>query len=272
MAISELTILYPQIALLAESISGTNTTDAQIKNISYGGGNLYLESDSSVTDMYVDYDLGSGNTASINFVAVRRANLLSAQDEGNARIRIIGSSDNFSSSNDTVFDEDNLSTSGLLNNSDLIDTLSSPSTAYRYWRIRTTTDSSAIHRIGKVYFGSIFDFGRSPSYPYDYQYFNSGGAFISDSGAAFKSAMRPRKRRFTFEWRAISDSLRNSFDSNIGKNLDTFQIALYHNQSGTSNSPLGGDKLAWGYGEYSLSTGARYDLNDLRIELTEDMP
>jgi hypothetical protein len=268
---SSLRICYPQIPLIAESISVTSGGNiALAKNLFYGGANLYYQRSSAGQQTRIDVDLGNGNEQSINFVAIRRANLLTALDEGNARIRIRGSNDSFSTQ-DTVFDFDNLSTGDLIKDSDLFSFLTTDSTAYRYWRIQLSTTASVVHRLGKVYFGKIFDFDRPPSYPYSYELFNSQNPFVSDSGATFKTQLRQRKREFSFSWRAVSDAKRNEFDHKVGRFLDTFQVALHHDTADTVNSPLGGSELVWGYADYGNSAGPVGDFNNVNLTVVEDI-
>lgn len=264
---SALAICYPQIALLSQAIAGINTSTA--KNLFYGGGNLFMQRTSPGTVTRVRCDLGGGNGRGVDYVALRRVNLLTALDEGNISITLYGSNDNFSTKT-PIIELLNLSTTILLNGQDYFHWLEDLSAPFRYWEVEITSSASIVHRLGKCYFGELRDFGRCPSYPYSYSLFNGTEAFVSDTGAMFKSQTRNRKRSFTFNWLALTDDQRNSFDKDIGRYLDTFQLAL-HNVANTPHKALGGDRLVWGYAETSNNSGPVEDLNELQFELIEDM-
>lgn len=271
MARSELTMIYPEIALNSESITAfTGGNQSLVKNLFYGGASLYYERNSAGTTTQIRFDLGSGNSSTIDFVAIRRANLLTSLDEGNARIRINASNDNWSTTTE-LFDFENLGTDDLIYGSDLFVHSETPSGSFRYFELRLDTTASVVHRLGKCYFGMLVDLQRSPSYPYQIEYLGSSNAFVSDSGSTFKTQLRAKKRRFEFTWKAIPDIYRDYFDILIGRYLDSFQLGLVHNQDGTENSPLGAYPIVWGYAEHETKTGPVANLNELTIRLTEDV-
>lgn len=268
--ISEVTICYPEIALNAVTVATNNMVAATAKNLSFGGGNLYVQSNGAQTSAWVKYDLGAGNERTVDYIALRRVNLLTAANEGFVRVLLRGSNDNFVSEDITVFDFQNLTTADLLNGKDLFSRLGEPSEAFRWWRVIITSGAPITMRLGKAYFGRLVDFGRSPVYPYQYSYFNSGEAFVSDAGAMFKSQNRSKKRRFELTWKNITDAVRNNFDLTVGQYLDAFQVAV-HNLSDSEHRVLSGQDLVWGYATYENKSGVWANLNDIQVQLIEDI-
>lgn len=92
----------------------------------------------------------------------------------------------------------------------------SASTAYRYWRLSFDSGLTSSKRpVSKAFFGTLFDFGRDPEVP----------VTITKGGDATKDVYQPL--RFSLTWQGISNTLRQSFESKIGKYIGEHTYFLY---------------------------------------------
>ena len=271
----ELQIAFLEVPFDALSSSATSEdSDYPHENLFFGGSSLLYKTSSTATSNNIDLDLGSGFTSSIDYLILRGCNLLvGSAGESNAGVSIIGSTDNFSSSNNTIFSNTTIETSDLTGprTEDLI-LSGSTSTAYRYWRVQTTSTGSVYHTYRKIYCGNLFDFGGiSPVYPYSPNYSDTLKGFTSDSGALFKTTSGYRRRVYTFTWNGVTDAYRDEFDSKVNKYANDFPVYLYQPSSAT-HSPLNGHDLVccW-IDSVSWSSGEWKDVNSVTVSFVEDI-
>lgn len=214
--VSNLLIAYPDIP--NRSLLASASTDNE-KDIIFGAKSRVSKLTTAATGT-VDwlFDLGSGVTATAEYLAIGRANLL--QKGSVTTITLSGSSDGVSYS--TVYTNASFASATLTgtNSEDFITTFAT-STAYRYWRFRADSGATSSYKpLSKIFFGTLFDLGRDPLHD----------RTITPTLIEDKTA-RPLLT-FSFNYQGITDTKRQSFETYIGKYAGEHTYFVY----GTSYS------------------------------------
>lgn len=229
---TSLLILYPDIPRASIGYVPTNEQDFH-PSVNTTRGERWQEwwSSANLDTHDLKYDCGTGVTKSANFLVVTRLDRLKSVSPGaNTSFVLAGSADDISYN--TVYSVGNLGTYDLTtlygpNTNDYI-TVSTNSTAYRYWRIRIkdTTPTSFALKIGKIYFGSYFDMGREPN-DYKLTEIKPDSTFRTSSGMVANLTTALPKKRFECEWVKLTTDKIDSFYSTLFKYKDTTPIFLY---------------------------------------------
>lgn len=248
---TNLLIAYPDIT--DRGIQSSVTTDNE-KDTVFGGKARVARLNTSATGT-VDYlyDLGSGVTATSQYLAIGRANLL--QKSGVSTITLSGSSDGISYS--TVYNNASFASATLTgtNSEDFFITFAT-STAYRYWRFRADSGATNSYKpLSKIYFGTLFDIGRDPTYP----------TIRTLNGVEDKTARQ--LLTFEFNYEGITDAIKQSFETYIGKYSGEHTYFIYDS---SNTYVLGGyNPFYCRILSYSFNTTATINSNTLNIIFEE---
>lgn len=208
---TNLVILYPQITFLGTKLAATTAaTGYESEKMINGARSETYKTNAAVTTSDVDFDYGSDIQP--DFFLYSRADFLLAQG-GTNTVKLIGSASSTFSSPSTTSEV--LSASNLYGtaNEDYINFPVS-TTSRRYWRAEVTSTNSYKHQYSKFYAGVAFDFGVDPYFPRTIKTQFRG------------TADRRVKNTFTFRWKGISNTIRNSFISKIYKYKDVNSVFL----------------------------------------------
>lgn len=282
MALPDLVLAYPDIPYRALTFTVDEAADTgDGLNTIYGNRLSYYRRVSSNQEIIFTYDLGSGNTATAEYLILGRIKpfILSAiAGSVTCRFYLEASTNNFSTTT-TVHDSGAISsTSGLVGpNGEDYYAAFTESSAFRYWRVRLTLSAAgspaAFTYVSKIYFGKFYTFGGiEPAYPYSIQYAQPIRDFKSDYGNLYRSRSGKLQKKFSFQWIAISDSERKTFDEKIGKLYDITSFFLVAPNSSFRN-PLNDNVLyhAW-ITSYEITTSSTIkDNNSITMALIEDV-
>lgn len=251
-----------------------DTEDANYphNNLFYGGSTIYWQSNGDVNTATIQLNLDSGSAGKrVDHIILRGLNLITSQVTCGVEVR--GSTDNFATSDVQIFNDASISSSDLVGpyNEDFIIT-GALSAAYKNFKIIITSATAKTYRLRKIFLGSFFDFdGRSPKYPYDSNLDQNGSAFNSDSGTLFLTSRGRKKRIYSFTWSAVTDAIRNAFDSQIAAYLDDYPICLYVTPN-FDHDPLNGQTLVCGRATARDAVHTRWkDLNSISLQFIEDI-
>lgn len=240
---ADLVLGYPQIQFNAISSSASaEDTDFPHQNLVTGSRALHWERGSAGTSANITWDLGSGNTDTIDYAFFAKASYLTSLGS-DIDLDVRASTDNFSVSDDSILSDTNITSADLggPKSEDLLLT-GSESTAYRYWRLALTSTSSYDYALSKFFIGTWFDFGnRGPIYPYSIRQVTNQRTFETDSATAYRSRGGKPQLEFTFQWR-VTDDVRDDFNDKIGKFWDIHSYVLYCPDSNFKH-PLAGNRF-----------------------------
>lgn len=270
---ADLLIGYQQIPYTAiSSAASAEDTAHPHENLSTGSRRTYYKRGSTGTSATVTWDLGSGNTSSINYAAFIRADLLTALGS-DVDIAIHASTDNFSGSDDTIFSDTNITSADLIgpNLADYLFT-GQISAKYRYWRAVFGSTSSYNYALSKIYLGRWFDFNEEgPTYPYSTNLKREFRDFTADNGTLFRTVSGRLQREFRFEW-ICTDDKRNEFVETVMKVSRHTPVLLYTPNPDFTN-PLLDHVLvsAWIIDPQIESLGPRANNNRISATFLEDI-
>jgi hypothetical protein len=282
MAFPDLVFAYPDIPYRAITFTTDEAADTGDKiNTIYGNRLSYYRRVSSNQEIIFTYDLGSGVTATAEYLILARIKpfILSAIAGGvTCRFYLEASTNNFSSTT-TVHDSTAISsTSGLVgpNGEDYYTTFTE-SSAFRYWRVRLTLSGAgspaAFTYVSKIFFGKMYTFGEmEPSYPYSIQYTQPIRDFKSDYGNLYRTRSGKPQKKFSYQWTAVTDSERANFENKIGKLYDVTSFFLVAPNVAFRN-PLNDNVLyhAWIDSYEITSHNTVKDNNTITMSLIEDV-
>lgn len=255
-------------------LQGAASDISPIGNVFLGGSTVYWQNSATVVTAKSLFKLGLSSSVAaqaINYIALRGLNLMFKAGSGNITVKVLGSVDNFVNNSVTL-----LSTTiseSQLRGPFLEDYIfeGSLSLAYQYFRIEVSTQYECVHRIRKIYIGTLFDFsGKSPYYPFTPGYGDNGSPFTSDAGSVFKTSSGRRARQLQFAWRGITDADRVFFDKNINQYLTDYPIFLYE-PSVSDHKPLNDDGLVFGWASAEVGTKDWKNNNQIALTLREDI-
>lgn len=254
-----LKLAYNDIPRRCSAISSNRTANTYypVSNLFYGGSNLYWKNDANQTTTTFTFTVSSNfGTRQAEYLALRGANLLFNSGSGNVALALRGSTDNFVGSNVTLLSASGLTTANLVgpNLEDLIIT-GSLSSSYNYFAVDITTANSCIHALRKIYFGEFFTFGdTSPFYPHAPNLSDNSRGFIADNSALFKTSQGRKGRLYGFNWRAITDAQRNTWDKEIVRYANEYPVFLYQ-PAGSDHDPINAHTLVCGWIGSNVQSG-----------------
>jgi len=274
MATPDLLLGYSSLPQDAVTTSVANeNSDYPHENSIFGGASTRYSRNVASTFSNVTYDLGSGVTGTAEYIALRKADLLTDLATGEIDVKLRASTDNFSASNDVILSADDIEVSDLVGpRSDNILVVDTESSAYRYWRVRITSDASLVHTWSTAHFGLWFDFGeKNPIFPYESSWEDNSKLFEADSGATYKSIMGVQPRMYKFRW-YVTDSVRATLTSTVIPRLQNTIGWLYAPNS-SFRAHLDGETIVpvWLTRAEARSPGPVTDYNIVELEFVEDV-
>lgn len=221
---ASLLIAYPDIASRALEILPSTAYDDlhPVTNVLFGARHALGKTTASGSST-VRYDLGSGVTASSNFVIIARADILKA--DNCTTLALNGSA---TTTPGAVYSDASFATATLYgpDSADYIASFAA-STAYRYWWTSYTITGTGYATRSKEYFGTLFDMGRDPDM-YDVQIADrQGGELSFATGNVRVSRGLPERRVFNIHWSGVTDAKAVSFFSSILANDRQRLVFLY---------------------------------------------
>jgi hypothetical protein len=269
-------LLYNDIPRRAALTTTTSeNADYPHENVFYGSKTLHYETAAAVTSSSITLDMGSGNTASARYIALSGVNGMIAQTPGTLTIQLRASTDNFAASNVLILEKAAIVSGDLIGtyNEELMIEQEAPSTAYRYWRILTTSSNSIIHKYRKIYFGDYYDFGgRSPKYPYksnpETNITNKG--FMSDAGTNFVTSSGRAVNNVSLTWHALPDSEKEIYFSKIGNYTADYPLFLY--EPLTFDHKVLRNRIMFGWAATESASHNRWkNANEISMRFVEDI-
>lgn len=248
-------------------------SDYPHENLFHGSSTIYWKTAAAVTSSNIVFDLGSGNSAAVEYAILHGLRPLLASTPGTVGVQVRASTDNFSGSDDLILSDSNVQIADLVGpHADTLVLTDTVSSAYRYWKLVITTTNSVKHILNKFYLGEFFNFSnRAPRYPYT-PGLNTGNSrgFIADAGTVFStSSGRPREERLLV-WHGIPDSVLNTFTTQIRRYLSDFPLFLYTPDSFTHN-PLP-DNILFGWASVEVESGEQWlNTNIVTMNFIEDI-
>jgi hypothetical protein len=244
---SSFLICYPDVPVnaLVTSASATYDTDYPFWNTFTGARSGYAQLAASNTTVTLTYDLGTGNSRTIDHFILGGVKLLKANGVTQAVVR--GSNDNV-----TYFNV--LGTSGSFqsrtfdgpDDSDIIfttsynDTYGNTPAAYRYYQV-VLAGGTHTFPVSKIYFGAAFDMGKEPDmYEPEYMTEQDADTWRYQRGNILMTRAFYPRLKLTVEWDAVTDAKAAEFETSILKNPFRDSVFLY---AATYNDPLYDNKL-----------------------------
>lgn len=238
---TNLLIGYPHIPRAAQYTISEDTTFVTPneehpnlhQNTFLGSRDTWWRSSLNSTTHYIRYDLGTGNTAAADFLAIPRIDIprnLATAFNLTLRRSSLGGTDgvnytdvvNHTSANVLTYMFGQYST-------DYIYTFTATS-AYRYWLIKLYSSAAVQFICNKIYFGTSFDMGYEPTYPLDFQLtMPSSSNFESSNGATWGVRTNLPNYEFTLVWENITDAKIKDLSDKILNYAHTTPVILFTN-------------------------------------------
>lgn len=233
---SSLLILPPDVPenslLVTPSVSFAE--NLSLRNSFAGKGYLYSKVSEAATSLEISFDLGTGNTQTVDHFIV--GGCKSLINSGVTELRLQGSSDN------TTWVDQLGTASDFLNKTfngpdddDVIftasynDDLSATLSAYRYFKVVMSVPSgTAEFAFRKLYFGASFDMGSEPS-TYDMQVLSErdSDTWVYPRGHVIMSKAFYPKHVITLEYDGVPDSVATNIVNSLLNNPFTNTVYLY---------------------------------------------
>jgi hypothetical protein len=208
-------LFYPDIPLRSTITSdGGSSTGFPIENTIAGDRGLLAQYGAAAANPGIFYDLGSGVTASVDFLAVARGDMqYKLNASGYFELRA-DSSLSATLGNQILYQTPITTLKGPRNEDFYI--TGTASTAYRYWEFRPGTTSGTVQPyLSKVMFGTAFDFGRDPNYP------------VNQRLTYRQRGDRAPSYSFDFTFSGVTNTVRSNFISKILAYKDVSSVFLY---------------------------------------------
>lgn len=244
---TSLIICYPDVPASALVVSANRTYDEDraLVNTYYGerGALAYLSS--SQTSVVITYDLGTGNTRTVDhFILGQCSHLkglgvtearLQGSSNGSTWVNQLGTASGFAT---RTFD--GIEGRDLIFTAAYNDQLATALAAYRYFRV-TLSGSSNVFGLSKIYFGASFDMGKEPDY-YEPDILTERDAdtWRYPRGQVLMTKAYYPAQRFQIEWDGVTDAKAAEFSTKILANPFRHHVFLY---AATYQDPLFGSKL-----------------------------
>lgn len=188
----------------------------------------------------LDFNLGSGFTASAQYLYIARADLLISPGLVTT-LKLQRSTDGSSWTNEVNQTSFGSVTLGGPDSSDWITTFTQ-SSAYRYWRAEYTVSGSSKIPHSKLFFGSFLDMGVEPEEWSLIRVPAIQSRFVADSGAEHFERNGRAVYKLKISWAGVSNTAAKNFMLRVGnrRHIDTF--VLY---TATQNEVLDGLKTLY---------------------------
>lgn len=247
---SSFRICIPDVPPRALVWSSNKTFDENFPfdNTFYGMRHDYGQLSSTQTSFAVTYDLGTGNSRTVDHfimggVKILRANgvtqaTLEGSNNGSSWTTQLGTAAGFQTRTlDGPDDDDLIFTPGY--NDQYAATLA----AYRYFRVTIAGGSAHKFPVSKIYFGSTFDMGLEPS-TYDLEVVDdrSSDTWVYPRGQVIMSKAYYPRHKFTVEWDGVTDAKAAEFFTSVLSNPYRNSVYLH---AATYADPLYDNKLVF---------------------------
>lgn len=207
-------ILYPDVprSALVVTTSAAFDPDYPAVNTFYGERHAYGQLQTAATSVWITYDLGTGNSRTVDhFVlggaAVLRANgvtqaTLQGSSDGSTWVNQLGTASGFQTRTFDGPDDDDLIFTAAYN-----DQYAATLAAYRYWKVTLAGGSAHKFPVSKIAFGAALDLGAEPDF-YDLEVLtekDSDTWRYAHGHVLMTRAFYPT-HRFLAEWDVVSDA------------------------------------------------------------------
>lgn len=217
-------IAYPDIPWRAQktTLSAGTDVDAQpFRNTIYGERYQRHKATSDGSGLIRhDYDLGSGVTSAASYFIIARCDLLRSAATG---ATLYYSSDAISYTQAQGLTLASQTLYGPRSEDLLNDTFST--SAYRYWRFRTSGSAAVSRQVSKVYFGVAFHMGEEPEFSWELNHVDS--EFYGESGERDLFRLDFPRYTFTFTWESVTDAKVKEFYNTIVRYSHRHRYFLY---------------------------------------------
>jgi hypothetical protein len=251
---SSFLICYPDVPLSALTVTTNQPssyfdTDYPVVSLFSGHRHNYFQLGINVSLLEINFDLGTGNSRSIDHLIVGGCQVLISDAIATARLQgsndgvsytnILGGTSNFTSRTFNGPDSDDLIYTSAYNN-----TLTYSATSYRYFKM-ILQESSGVSSFAfsKLYFGASFDMGMEPStYDMEVTTENDSDTWKAERGHTLMTKAFHPKHRFTIEWDGVTDAKATEFQQRILSNPYRDYVWLY---ATTHQDPLYDNRLVY---------------------------
>ncbi|RMD51440.1 hypothetical protein D6827_02250 [Candidatus Parcubacteria bacterium] len=254
------------------SSASSEDTDFPHQNLFYGSAGLVWRTASQVTSSTITLDLGGGNELSADHAIFSGAKAMIAQSPNDVDIELRASTDNFVTSDVLISSATNLQTSDLVGaEPDEIVLTFTATSVYRYWRIKITSTASIYHTLRKASFGTFFDFGGvGPAIDYNINLLLSNIAFTGSALQQFGTTRGRKPFIANFSYKNISDSLRESWETNFIANAEDIPVYLYQ-ATGEDADLISGKTVLLGRLASAQSNSTFKNINNIAFTFIEDI-
>lgn len=247
---SSFLICYPDVPSSALVVTPTQTHDPDfdVSNHFYGKRHNYSKLASTSFAYTVTYDLGTGNSRTIDHFIIGGAQILLAQgvigavvsgsNDGTTFTNQLGTFTNLSTRTFNGPDGDDVIFTQAYN-----DQIAGSLTAYRYFRVNITAGFLVTFPLSKIYIGASFDMGVEPS-TYDMTVVtdNDSDTWRYSRGHVVMAKAYHPIHRVTVEWDGVTDAKATEFMASIMSNPYRHSVFLY---AATYADPLYDNKLMY---------------------------
>jgi hypothetical protein len=247
---SSFLICYPDIpaSALVVTASPSFDTDYPVENTFYGRRHNYGQLAAGSTNIVITYDLGLGNSRTIDHLIMGGAQVLlgafprdlivAGSNNGSTWVNQLGTSSNFETRTFNGPDGDDLIFTQSYN-----DEIAGTLAAYRYFRVTFTKIGGGLNPFSKLYFGASFDMGLEPStYNMEVVTDQDSDTWKFHRGQVLMTKAFYPKHRFTVEWDGVTDAKATAFKTTILNNPYRDYVWLY---AATYADPLYDNKLVY---------------------------
>jgi hypothetical protein len=197
-------LAFPDVSHTSDILSHTaEETPFIAENVVLSGRDTRFKTSANVLISEIIWDAGVGNTAKPEFMILTEVHKFLKKQVVSSDMDINFDGDDNSSFTTPENEGAVVDLTDLVgpNTEDyFLDLTAGILTSERYHRVKLDTNSDSMQHVwGKVYFGTMFDFGRDPTSISDYKI----------------SRGRSQIRKFSLKWSGITDAKRESFRSTL---------------------------------------------------------
>lgn len=269
-------ICYPDVSASALTYSASQTYDSNypLFNSIYGDRMGYAQLSSNQSSVAITYDLGTGNSRTVDhFIlggcAVLKANgvteaRLQGSNDGSTWTDQLGTAAAFQSRTFDGTDDDDIIFTAAYN-----DQFSATLAAYRYFKVTLAGGSAHKFPVSKIYFGASLDMGKEPDF-YDMEVLTEedSDTWRYHRGQVLMTKAYYPQHKITIEWDGVSDTVRANFFAKLLSNPVKKHVFLY---TATYSDPLYDNKLVHCkvVDSECSSVQRKQDWNDIRAVFLE---
>lgn len=254
---SDLSISYFEIPRKAISIQASSQgADFPVENLFIGSAKTYWRTAELTTESFITFDLGSSVTKSVDHLIISGVKAMLAQADSEVDINLRASTDNFVASDVSILLDSNLTDTDLVGiDSDSLIITDTESSAYRYWRLKITSDTAIYHTLRAASFGTLFSFGsKSPKVGY-----TAGIQEPVFNNMNYSSSRGRRGRVYSMNYNGVTDANRITFEDEMYEYTEDYLTYLVEAAS-PNTQILSGKRVVLGR---ITQAGVRSEYNDV---------